>query len=697
MAFGYFLASVVIERARLQPSEKKEMDSTTNFYVQLLIYTRRLAEGAVERAVLPLDLRALAVGRIVIGSVAVHESLQNFAGVQLWYGPQSLCQNNGSAGPLDLYTLLESSTWCLMALLGAQFAISVGFAMGSHTTLCSVGLWCFHISMQKHLWCCQNAGDKVARYVFFWQMFLPMGARWSLDVAQPRHEGIRCESLLRGKIASRAVSYLLVMEMCFIYYLGGARKRGPIWLTSFDAAHYAVWGDVSRSATAFLIRPFPGLLKVLTVLVKHLELYGWILLLVPIEQVRLIGVAAFAALHAGYWFFLDTGDFQYWMVAALIMMLPAIWWDWVELLVSRALSWGFLEDGNCATQVRSVRERWYPVQVSACMLPGFRPAPFRQYARQNELHPEGVCAKDRPIVEYVRLQTRRTFAKEEKAFDVSCRPLVFFMYARAALRSAINWAHRWAQSDARLPVLAAGAVFAWTLFFAHLGESCPSESSLHAGPLNGLCNWWKTPPICLWTLLQILHMENFHGNMFAKNVPNSKIGILIVGFPKRHGTPSISLWDGDFRFDGARFQYDLRPGHVAPALDYSQWRVRKFFNGGTIMGLSTCLHLRKYLCGDDAWRQHGHILESPIAGFGVMDVMQPILKPYANDTEMRQGGIPFLSKRCELLCNEGKEVQVDGHKMQTQTMFELEKVRYLEKAAERITYSAPLSEFGRVH
>jgi len=185
--------------------------------------------------------------------------------------------------------------------------------------------------------CAQNAGDRVARHYFFYMMFLPAGARWSVDSFWA-FAGCRYHDLLHhAKVSCRILSYTMMMELSLFYYMSGFQKGGPHWVEDYDAAWFATQSHFGNEPYSNFLRPFPRLLAFLTLCTLYVERYAWLLLFIPISNVRLAAVALFVAMHLGFHIFTSVGLFQFWMLGFVLAMLPPPGCDFIEHQVSRRM------------------------------------------------------------------------------------------------------------------------------------------------------------------------------------------------------------------------------------------------------------------------------------------------------------------------------------------------------------------------
>ena len=101
-----------------------------------------------------------------------------------------------------------------------------------------------------------TGGDSLLALLLFWSMFLPMGARFSVDSAL--NNGPHRESNRYLSTATAAV----LLQVGMVYIFTAIMKSDPIWRENFSAVYYALKdrpvGDRARSLPAELSRHSGG-------------------------------------------------------------------------------------------------------------------------------------------------------------------------------------------------------------------------------------------------------------------------------------------------------------------------------------------------------------------------------------------------------------------------------------------------------
>jgi len=279
------------------------------------------------RRPLGADLRSLAVFRIALSCLV---------GADLIGRAQALRAHYTDAGVLPRAVLTESfsrtAQACLHLATGSVSGEAVLFAagvfaalalmIGWRTRAACAATWALTVSLQ-----CRNPAvlygmDNLLRLLLFWGMFVPLGARFSIDSAgQHLPDGSKENHFSMGTAA-------LLLQVTTMYWFAAAAKSGEEWLKEGSALYYAFHIEHMKTPLAVWLLQFPGALKLLTFAAVHWEWAGALLLLSPIAFVRarLIALGGFLALQVGIFLTLRVGLFPWANLVALIPFIPSEGW-----------------------------------------------------------------------------------------------------------------------------------------------------------------------------------------------------------------------------------------------------------------------------------------------------------------------------------------------------------------------------------
>jgi predicted DCC family thiol-disulfide oxidoreductase YuxK len=304
------------------------------------------------------DLRSLALLRIACGLLVL---------VDLVHRAQDIVAHYSDFGVLPRTALIEqmysrwlvsinliSGTWAVQAVLflvGGLFALAL--TVGYKTRLATIGCWFFFLSLNVRNPLLLQAGDVELRVILFWCIFLPWGARYSIDkVLHPAWDGApdRC-------LSWATVAYLL--QIVFIYWFGALLKTGPEWRVEGSAVYYALSIDQFATSAGHFLLDFPLLLKIVTFGVYGFEILGPLLLFSPIYTgpIRTMVVLGFFLMHIGFGIGLAIGIFVWIGALCPIGLLPAWFWEHLSIRLHPEATQPLLVyyDGSCGFCQNAVR------------------------------------------------------------------------------------------------------------------------------------------------------------------------------------------------------------------------------------------------------------------------------------------------------------------------------------------------------
>lgn len=277
-----------------------------------------------------LDLRSLAVLRIGVGALIVADLVIRAGDFVAHYGDH---------GVLPRTALVERfmNAWqvCLHAGIGtqAQMALFViaGIAglmlsLGYRTRAATVVSWVLLCSLHSRNYMVLQAGDVALRMILFWGMFLPLGARWSVDAR------LRDDAPPTATIRTIA-TLALVAQLVLIYAAATFSKMThPVWWRDGLGVYYALNAEEFTTPLGFWLLQFPSLLVVLNYFTLIVQGSVPVMLLSPwrTDALRLVAVMLLVPMHITFALMLDIGLFSYIVCTFWLVMMPTWFWDRVE-------------------------------------------------------------------------------------------------------------------------------------------------------------------------------------------------------------------------------------------------------------------------------------------------------------------------------------------------------------------------------
>ncbi|MDB6121769.1 MAG: hypothetical protein JWQ71_762 [Pedosphaera sp.] len=276
-----------------------------------------------------IDLRSLAVFRIALGALILLDLATRLPDLRGHYTdagvwPRSLALQEAATDRHWYFSLhlLGGSTAFEATLFALAAALAIALLVGYRTRVVTVLSWILLISLHTRMQRVVNSGDMLLRMFLFWGMFLPLGARWSLDA---RH----------GKLGSAravlsAASVALLLQVCIVYWFTAAYKWSPGWTASGDALRDVLSMQTLTSQFGSSLLAHPGLLRLLTFATISLEILGPILLFVPFANglLRTLMVFVFWIFHLGaLGTMMKIGLFPLISAVGWLIFLPPGFWE----------------------------------------------------------------------------------------------------------------------------------------------------------------------------------------------------------------------------------------------------------------------------------------------------------------------------------------------------------------------------------
>jgi hypothetical protein len=283
---------------------------------------------ASPREILGLDLRSLALLRIGLGATLILDLLYRARYLEEQYSdaglvPRALLREAiPDRSPLELHAL-SGAVGYQAFLFGAALVFAAMLLVGCRTRLACVASWVLLVSLHFRNPFVLDGGSHVPRVVLFWCLFLPLGARLSLDAR--RHP----ERARGDPLHVSAASLALLVQVAVIYFFAGLAKRGPQWRVYGNALRWVLVDPPFIQPAAHWLEQVPGLLRVLSFAVVYLEIAGPLLLFCPWWNgpVRAAVCAGFLGLQLGIGLTMWVGFFPLANVAAALGLLPGWFWE----------------------------------------------------------------------------------------------------------------------------------------------------------------------------------------------------------------------------------------------------------------------------------------------------------------------------------------------------------------------------------
>lgn len=288
--------------------------------------SRQLFSGFFE-----LDLRSVALLRICTAILIITDLLIRFGDLEAHYTdagvvPRSLSTLKLADGFWSIYSLTDDPrAIAFLFLLNGLMAIAL--LVGWRSRWVAFGCWVLLVSLHYRNGMIQHGGDTTLRLLLFWGIFLPLGARYSIDSA------LNTGKQLPNRLTCTA-TFSYTLQICFIYWFASLWKASSVWWVEQKGVYYALNVDTYATDFANWLLSFPTLLPILNLATLLIEICGPLLLFIPSKShrspARLVAVVLFILLHLGFSLPLNLGIFPWVSAASWLAFIPSEFWDHLQ-------------------------------------------------------------------------------------------------------------------------------------------------------------------------------------------------------------------------------------------------------------------------------------------------------------------------------------------------------------------------------
>ena len=278
--------------------------------------------------ILGIDLRSLALFRIALALLLLVYLSVLATDLTLFYTdqgvlPRSLLFETYPYPRIDLHSINGSTSFVAFLFL-IQMTLAVFLLVGWKTGIVTALSWLLLTSLHARNPMLLHSGDYLLRILFFWSLFLPLGARFSLDrLLHPSSEKLPARFFSAGSAALLIQVFLVYAFAAHAKWINADWFAGRGVILSIGTTRYA-----SRLGLELLKAP-EFLLKGFSHLALGFETVGPLLLFSPFltAPLRLIGIAGFFLLQAGFGLSLTLGCFPWISSIAVLPFVPGLFWE----------------------------------------------------------------------------------------------------------------------------------------------------------------------------------------------------------------------------------------------------------------------------------------------------------------------------------------------------------------------------------
>ncbi len=216
----------------------------------------------------------------------------------------------------------SGSTTAVAMLFVLSGLAAIALLAGWRTRIMTVVCWYLLASLLIRNPLVTFAGDRTLQLLLFWSMFLPLGARWSMDSRRATE----------GPVSNTFVSvssFALLLQVGLIYWFSAVFKLlAPIW-PGGEGVAVALSVEALVKPLGLWIAQFEGILPLLTAVALNFEIVGAFLAFVPgfTTPGRLAAVVAFLLLHLTFGLCFSLGMFPFMSAVAWLVFIPSWFWE----------------------------------------------------------------------------------------------------------------------------------------------------------------------------------------------------------------------------------------------------------------------------------------------------------------------------------------------------------------------------------
>jgi predicted DCC family thiol-disulfide oxidoreductase YuxK len=309
---------------------------------------RKLVANPLVRLFASADLRSLALMRIALGVLLIGDILPRIAEVDAFYSNDGVLTNHFALfRPLAPYQLsfyfAASSTRDVTVVFLLTLLVYLLFTVGYRTRLFHILSFVCATSLHTRNLLTELPSDAVLHLWLAWSLFLPLGARFSVDSLRKSLAERREKSppeLNERPLAPLSVSSLavlgVVLQLSAMHIAAALRQSGPTW-TDGTALYYALHHNLWTTAAGAWLGRAASLdtLKQLTHTYRFSQIALGVLMLVPVVYLRRITVVLLVLFHLLSRALFDVGPYDLALLGAAPILISSRDWGALKAWYTR--------------------------------------------------------------------------------------------------------------------------------------------------------------------------------------------------------------------------------------------------------------------------------------------------------------------------------------------------------------------------
>lgn len=289
------------------------------------------------RELFGIDLRSIALLRVGLGLQIILDLACRWPALADHYSDWGLMprhvllQTYPSEAWYSLY-MISGNSVVIGVLFAVNMLVALSLALGYRSRLSAILCYVFLISLEARNPLVTNGGDVLLRLLLFWAIFLPLGARWSVDHALAPDDFREATKTDTTHFSFASLGYLL--QMCILYWFSAVLKFHPVWYEG-RAVWYALNVDMFATPLALWLRQFTTILPLFTFMTLLAEIVAPLLAILGTRWFRLACALAMVTMHICFGLCLELGLFSWVAAIGWAAYVPTCFWDVIEARLSR--------------------------------------------------------------------------------------------------------------------------------------------------------------------------------------------------------------------------------------------------------------------------------------------------------------------------------------------------------------------------
>jgi hypothetical protein len=275
-----------------------------------------------------LDLRSLAALRIGLGVILFIDWIDRLPDLRAHYSDSGIVPRDVITGLHPFSVLMfHGSAWFAGLVAGIALLFSVLLIVGWRTPFVTLISWFLLLAAHTRCPPVMQGGDQLLRMLLFWGIFLPLGARYSVDSSRPGTEPRATDHPRQQVLSPASVAY--IVQMCLVYWYASSWKWAPEWRTDGTAIYLALKAEYFTTRFAQFMLGHPEVLRYMTFSVLWLEALGPVVLFFPFAPglQRMLVISAFICFHVGLAISMELSNFPWVCCIAWLALLPPSFWN----------------------------------------------------------------------------------------------------------------------------------------------------------------------------------------------------------------------------------------------------------------------------------------------------------------------------------------------------------------------------------